>query len=599
MPKKKTISSNLLHAVNEKLQQALQLHQQGAVEKAQAIYQAILKQHPNHFDSLHLLGVSYIQIGQPAKSLELIAKALKINPESAQVNNNLGKALKDLGQFENALVAYEKALAIKPDYAEAYVNRGSVLLELNRPTEALQDFDRALSMNPGLASALINRGNALKALMRPSEALLEYGKALAINQNSAEAYSNRGNALKDLGRLDEALQDFDRAISLNPNYAEAYNNRGIALRDLNRSSDALADFDRSLQRKPDAADVYNNRGNALKDLKRLNEALDSYDKSIAIKPDFADAYWNKSLLLILAGDYLNGWPLYEWRLQKEDLKEGYYSFPQPSWRGLEDIRGKRLLVYAEQGFGDLIQFCRYLPQLSALGAEVVFEVPKPLVSLVSTLDDCVTVVAKGEKLPDFDAHCPVMSLPYVFKTTLETVPVTTPYLNSDANKVKLWRHKLGDKKLPRVGLAWSGSTAHKNDVNRSMRLEELLPLMDLPVEWHSLQKEYRQHDLEFLQKMPKMHQHQEDLHDFSDTAALIDCMDLVISVDTSVAHVAGALGKPVWILLPYVPDYRWMLERDDSPWYPTAHLFRQPQVADWKSVVEKLVTKLAQACQVS
>lgn len=590
-PQKKPLVQTLLQSANEKLQQALQLHQQGAVEKAQAIYQDILKQHPNHFDSLHLLGISYIQTGQPAKSLELIGKALKINPRLAQVHNNLGKAYKDLGQFKNAIVAYEKALVIKPDYAEAYVNRGSALLEIDRPAEALEDFDKALALNPNLSAAHINRGNALKSLLRLEEAIVQYNKALQLTPNSAEAYSNRGNVLKDLGRSDEALKDLDRAITLNPNYAEAYNNRGIVLRELNRSVEALNNFDQSLRLNPHAADVYNNRGNALKDIKRLPDALASYDKAISIKPDFADAYWNKSLLLILAGDYLNGWALYEWRQHKEDLKGSYYNFPQPAWRGQQDLSGKTLLVYAEQGFGDVIQFCRYLPQLHALGIKIVFEVPQPLVSLVSGLPCPMMVVAKGEQLPAFDAHCPVMSLPYAFKTALHTVPSAVPYIQSNASKVQEWQRKLGEKNRLRVGLVWSGSTAHKNDANRSVRLQDLQPLLDLSVEWHSLQKEYRQHDLEYLQRAKQINQHQLDLQDFSDTAALIECMDLVISVDTSVAHVAGALGKQVWILLPYAPDYRWMLERSDTPWYPTAKLFRQKEAGDWQGVVGKLVSE--------
>jgi len=320
----------------------------------------------------------------------------------------------------------------------------------------------------------------------------------------------------------------------------------------------------------------------------LDEALASYDKALALKPDYAEAYWNKSLLLILMGQYLEGWKLYEWRLQNDSTKNNYYTFPKPSWRGQESIRNKKLLVHSEQGLGDVIQFCRYLPQVKSLGAEIIFEVPKSLVSFVSTLNCPMTVVARGAALPDFDVYCPVMSLPYAFKTRVETVPAKTPYLFADRAKVEFWRKKLGTPEKPRVGLVWSGAAGNRGDAERSIRLKELLPLLDLPIEWCTLQNEFRPHDLEILKQHPEIRQHHDDLKDFSEIAAFIECLDLVVSVDTSFVHVAGAIGKPVWVLLPFVPDYRWMLDREDSPWYPTARLFRQPDIGDWRSVVDRV-----------
>jgi len=257
-----------------------------------------------------------------------------------------------------------------------------------------------------------------------------------------------------------------------------------------------------------------------------------------------------------------------------------------------DVRGKRLLIQGEQGLGDIIQFCRYLAQVKTLGAEIIFEVPESLIPLVSTMRCPMTVVAKGCPLPQFDAYCPVMSLPYVLKTTMETIPAEIPYLFAEESRVSKWQQRLGTNGKLRVGLVWSGSAAHKNDKNRSIRLEELLPLMDCRAEWHSLQKEYRQHDIPVLNQNPQIHQHQDHLEDFADTAALIECLDLVISVDTSVVHVAGAIGKQIWTLLPYCPDYRWMLDRDDSPWYPTAKLYRQSKDEDWQSVVHQVLLAL-------
>jgi hypothetical protein len=251
-----------------------------------------------------------------------------------------------------------------------------------------------------------------------------------------------------------------------------------------------------------------------------------------------------------------------------------------------------MLVYSEQGLGDIVQFCRYLPRLKALGAEIIFEAPKPLLSLLSTLDCPMTLVAKGETLPAFDAHCPVMSLPHAFETTVETIPAETPYLFSDPRKVRQWQQRLGAADRLRIGLVCSGSISHKYDARRNLRMQDLLPMLGLPMEWHSLQKEYRQHELAFLDQHPEIHRHERDLLDFSDTAALIEGMDLVISVDTSVAHVAGAMGKPVWILLPFAPDYRWMLDRDDTSWYPTARLFRQPAHGDWQDAIAEVVLAL-------
>jgi hypothetical protein len=470
---------------------------------------------------------------------------------------------------------------------------GTGYLQLDKCELGLRHLDRVLEQFPSHTDVLTNRGIALKELGRYEEAIASFDRALSIKPDLAEAYSNRGNALKGLKRYEESVQSYDKAIELKPDYADAYMNRSVALHELRRLEEALISAEFAISFNAYDAEAFNNRALTLQALKRLDEALASYDTALALKPDYAEAYWNKSLLFILMGRYLEGWELYEWRFNVRDLKDNYYTFPQPAWRGLKDIRGKKLLIYAEQGLGDVIQFCRYIPQIDILGAEIIFEVPKTLVSFISTLNSNLSVVEKGEPLPEFDAYCPVMSLPYVFKTTVQTIPAQIPYLFSDKQKVENWQHKLGDKQKMRIGLVWSGSTTHKSDMHRSTGLKEMLPLIDLPVEWHSLQKEYRLHDLEVIKQHPEIHQHQNELNDFSDTASLIECMDLVITVDTSVAHAAGAIGKPVWILLPFVPDYRWMLDREDSPWYPTAKLFRQPKMGDWMSMVETVRNELA------
>ena len=463
-------------------------------------------------------------------------------------------ALHQSGQLDLAEIQYKKLLNYLPDNTLLLTNLGTIALQRGRLEEALASYDRTITLNP----------------------------------DYAEAYSNRGNSLKDLNRLEEALASYDRAIALNPNYAEAYSNRGNALRDLNRLDEALASLDRAIALNPEYAEAYSNRGNALKDLKRLDEALASYDHAIVLNPDSAEAYWNKSLLKILIGEYLEGWKLYEWRWKKEPQINSLRAYHQPLWLGDESIFHKTLLIYPEQGFGDYIQCIRYAALVEQLGAKVILEVPSRLLTLCSTLKGQPILIENGKPLPSFDYHCPVMSLPLALKTTVETVPAQIPYLYADDQRKKRWNEKLGNKTVTRIGLVWSGSTTHKNDHNRSLLLNQLTSLLVLPVEFHSLQKEIREIDVKTLTDFPKIHQHQDDLLDFFDTAALIDEMDLVISVDTAVAHLSGAMGKKTFILLPYSPDYRWMLDRADSPWYPTATLFRQPSVGDWDSVIAEI-----------
>jgi hypothetical protein len=546
-------------------------------------------------------------------------KGSAINPDYADAYCNWGLALQQLGRLDDALASYDHALAIKPDFADAYHNRGNVLQGLRRPNEALASYDKALAIRPVSAGTYHNRGVALQQLGRLDDALASFDHALAINPAYAAAYHSRGVTLHKRKRLDEALASYDKALAIDPDYADAYCSRGVALQELKRVEDALASFEKAIAIKPGLAAAHSNRGGSLRDLKRLDEALAShdralaidpgyavahknrgsvlrelgrldealasFDKALALDPNYADAWFSKATLLLSAGRYLEGWPLYEWRLKQDETRDAYYVFPKPAWRGDTDIRGKKLLIFAEQGLGDIVQFCRYLPQLHALGAELVVEIPKRLIAFISTLDCPMTIVEKGKPLPAFDAYCPVMSLPYIFKTTVETIPADIPYLFSDAEKVRRWQKKLGKKKKPRVGLVWSGADTHKNDLNRSVRLKDLLPIIELPfIEWHSLQREYRPADLATLKQHREIRQHQDEFDDFSDTVALIECMDLVISVDTSVVHVTGAMGRPLWILLSFAADFRWMLEGIETPWYPTAKLYRQPTFDDWPSV---------------
>ena len=417
---------------------------------------------------------------------------------------------------------------------------------------------------------------------------IQYKKLLNYLPDSTLLLTNLGTIALQKGRLEDGVRTIGKSLQINSNQPNALNNRGYALKNLKRLDEALVSFDHAIALKPDYVEAYSNRGNALKDLNRLDEALASYDRAIALTPDHADAYWNKSLLKILIGEYLEGWKLYEWRWKKEPQINSLRAYHQPLWLGDESIIHKTLLIYPEQGFGDYIQFIRYAALVEQIGAKVILEVPSELMTLCSTLKGQFTLIEKGKPLPNFDYYCPVMSLPLALKTTVESIPAQIPYLYADDEKQKQWYKKLGAKTLTRIGLVWSGSAIQKKDRNRSMLLNQLTSLFELPVEIHSLQKEIRKIDIKTLTDFPKIHQHQDDLQDFSDTAALIEAMDVVISVCTSVAHLSGAMGKKTFILLSYSPSERWMLDRTDSPWYPTATLFRQPAMGDWDSVISEI-----------
>ncbi len=521
----------------------------------------------------------------PKRHIPNVSPYLK---SSIDVNKLIHQALShhQKGQLDDAQKIYEQILKVNPKHFDALQLKATVFLQKKQLTEALIFFESALVINPNNADIYNNYGNVLGGLNKFDEALTSYDKAIQLKPDHANAYNNRGVLLYEIKQLDEALISCDRAIQLKPDYVEAYYNRGNVLKDLKRFDEALTNYDKAIQLKPDYASAYNNRGIALRNLKRFDEALLSYNKAIQLKPDYAEAYWNKSLLKILLGEYLEGWQLYESRINKKDMKNNYPNYPQPLWLGNESLEDKTIMVHSEQGLGDSIQFCRYLPMLKALKSKhIIFQVEKSLVSLMSSLDEEIIIIEKGKPLPSFDYYCPLLSLPLAFKTTLLHMPLNTQYLYADAEMSKYWSNKLGKKTKPRIGLVWSGSTIHENDLNRSLLLKQLSPLLQLSFEFHSLQKEIRESDRKTLDEYQSIQQHQDDLKDFSDTAALMIHMDLIISVDTSVAHLAGALGKPVFILLPFMPDYRWMLDRSDTPWYSSATLFRQPIVDDWNSVI--------------
>ncbi len=405
-----------------------------------------------------------------------------------------------------------------------------------------------------------------------------------------------GAELEKRGCLEEALECYEWAISTKTDFALAYVKTGDVLQRLCRFDQALSSYDRAILLKEDCTEALFERAALLQYLKKYDQAMDSYDRAIEINPDFATAYWGKSNLKLLLGDYEQGWQLHEWRWKIEAYRKIYGSYSAPLWLGEQPLAGKTLLIHAEAGLGDTIQYSRYVPMAEALGAQVIFEVPAPLVPLMSTLGINVKVIEQGTSLPDFDVHCPAMSLPLAFRTTLTTVPATVPYLSVDPQKTELCKQRLGNKTKPRIGIIYTGMNGRDLESNpatkRTIPLELLYPLFQLPLEFHLMQKDIRPDDTAALANIDQLQVHNKYLKDFSDTAALAQEMDLVISIDTSVAHLVAALGQPVWVLLPFSTDYRWTREGVRTPWYPSALLFRQSAIGDWSAVISDVVHQL-------
>jgi tetratricopeptide (TPR) repeat protein len=608
------------------------LHELRRFDEALANYDRALAMRPDYAEALFNRAITLQELERFEEALASHDRALALQPDQADAFINRGNTLRQLKRFEEALASYHQALVLKPNYFDALNNRGVTLHELKRFSEALASYDRALVLWPDHAGALNNRGITLHELKRFDEALASYDRALALQPDGAEPFSNRGNALRQLKRFDEALASYDQALALKPDYFDALNNRGVTLHELKRFPEALASYDCALALRPDHFAALTNRGVTLHELRRFDEALASYDRALAIRPDYAEAlfnrgvtlyqlkqldealvcydlalavnpdyvdgHFNKALLHLLKGDYDAGWREYEWRWRRwkeQNLTPFKRDFTQPLWLGQTAIEGKTILLHAEQGSGDTIQFCRYAPLVAGRGARVLLEVPVQLKDLMASLVGVAEIIAGQDKPPDFDMHCPLLSLPLALGTRVESIPAQVPYFTVPPESLRRWAGAVGPKRNLRIGLVWSGSSGHKGDAIRSISLRSLLPLADLDAEFVSLQKEVRGDDATALKERGDIVHFGDELNTFADTAAVIANLDLVISVDTSVAHLAGALAKPVWVLLPFLPDFRWLLDREDSPWYPTARLFRQQAPGDWSGVISRVVIELEKA----
>lgn len=496
------------------------------------------------------------------------------------------------GQLDEAALIYSEILAAAPEQPDAANLLGLIRYQQGRNVEALQLIGTALQRAAQSADILNNFALVLNALGRHDEAQEQFEKALAIDRNHVNALNNRADALARSGRTEQALAAYQRLLQVQPGHLGALNESGGLSMRLGRPDAALACYDRAIEISP-LPELYVNKGTALRALQRDEEALACFEKAAALKPDLAEARWNASLVRLRRGDFARGWKDYEWRWRKADWAGRQRHFPAPLWLGEQPIAGKTIVLHAEQGLGDTIQFVRYAALVAGRGATVILECPPQLKSLMHDVEGVARVVARGEPLPPLDFHCPLMSLPWAFKTELATVPANVPYLRPDVERTAELGERLPRNGRWRVGLCWAGSRAHLGDRDRSIALTALNSILDLPgLQFVSLQKEAG--DIALLAQSPHVVDIAHELHDFADTAAVIANLDLVVSVDTSVAHLAGAMAVPVKLLLPFSPDFRWMLDRADSPWYPTMRLFRQSAIGAWPGAIASLRDELAE-----
>jgi len=550
--------------VRAAFERALALHREGNVAGAEESCEEILRRFPQHLGALNLLGVICLRSGRYKRAETLLRQAIDLNPKAAAAHSNLGDALRCLKRPKQALLQYNKAIALQADLAIAYHGRGLVLQDLKQFAPALASYDKAILLRSNFARAFFNRGNVLRLLKRPQAALESYDKAIALEPTLDKSYLNRGAVLTDMNRNDDALESFEKAVAI----------------------------------KPDSEIAHYNRGNALRDLDRFEEAIESYDRALALKQDYVPALWNQANCLLQIGNYERGLRQYEHRQSRTHLLKKR-AYTQPVWTGVEEIAGKVLFIYPELYLGDMLQYCRYAPLAEARGAKVVLSAQNSLHQLLRSLSPTLEIIGEDAVPAGFDLHCPLMSLPYAFRTTLETIPGQVPYLHPEPERIEKWKAQIGDQGI-KVGLCWQGSQKpYAVKLQRSFSPLHFRGIAKFPgVRLFCMQKPEGLDPLAGLPQHLKVESLGSDYdagpQAFLDCAAVMQCLDLIVTTDTALAHLAGALGRPTWLVLKQVPDWRWMLERNDSPWYPTMRLFRQTERNDWKSAFNQVEAALAE-----
>jgi tetratricopeptide (TPR) repeat protein len=502
--------------------------------------------------------------------------------------------LRQLGQLAQAKDLLQQVVAAQPRHAEALHLLGIVLHQSGEVGAAIEVMQRAVAANPNVPLYFSNLGEMLRLAGRFDEAVAAGERAVALHPGYAHGLNNLGIAHYDRREYEQAAECYLRALARDPSFAEAHNNLGNAYRALHKLEDSIASFDRALRLRPNYVDAVANQASALHLIGRIDDAIAAYRKAISMHPAHANAHSGVGLLYLMNGDFAEGWYEYEWRLRSSEATAP--SLPGAVWGG-ESLQGRRILVYSEQGFGDALQFCRYLPLLRERGATVFLRVSAALNPLIAESMPWLQIFSDARAgLPEYDCHCALLSLPHRMETRLETIPATVPYLRAPAEALGRWAERIpADQPILKVGIVWAGSKLHVNDLNRSIALSDWAPILDVEgVRFFSLQvgadapqaAEAPGRGLTDLSAL---------LTNYAETAAAVEQLDLVIAVDTSVVHLAGALAKPTWVLLPWVPDWRWLRDREDNPWYPTMRLFRQPERFAWKPVLARVAQELAAA----
>ena len=604
------------------------LRKRGRLDEAVACYLQTLRLEPDDAEAQNNLGIMLANQGRLDEAAECFQLAIGLKPDYPDAHNNLGNILEKQDKLDEAVACYQQALQLKPDYPEAHYNLGIVLGRQDKLDEAVACYQQALQLKPDYPDAHNNLGTVLGRQDKLDEAVASYQQAIRLNPNSPGTHNNLGLALarqnkldeavacyqqalrlkppgdpdvhNNLGialgkqnKLDEAVARFQQAISLKPDYPDAYNNLGTMLEKQNKLDEAVASYQQAIRLKPDYPDAHNNLGIVLGRQCKLDEAVASYQQAIRLKPDYPEAHWNLGLTRLHMGHLEQGWPGYEWRWKCKEFLP-LPPFQPPLWDG-SPLDGRTILVHAEQGLGDTLQFIRYVPLVQQRGGRVILVCQPSLIRLLTRSLGIEQLLAQGDPLPEFDLHVPLLSLPGLLGTTLESVPADVPYLEAEPQLVAAWRQRLGSYPGFKIGIIWQGNPDHRMDRFRSAPLSQLAPLARVPgVHLLSLQKGPGAEQLAaFTDRFPVIDLGS-GLADFLDAAAVLKNLDLVISVDTSVAHLAGALGIPVWVALSFPGEWRWLMGRDDSPWYPTMRLFRQTRLGQWEDVFHRIAEALQQ-----
>ncbi len=575
------------------LQKAVGLHRQGELDQAEKSYRFILKEIPNHPDALHLLGLIQGDKGLLKKAKELIHRAIELDPKAAAFYVSMGDILKREGHHTEAITYYRKALERNPHRIEPLCNMGNVFRETGRLKQAVNCYHKALRINPNLPEAYNNMGLTYELQKEYDTAKVCYQKAIALNPNYFEAHSNLGNIYRKVTNFEAAISQYKQALSIDPDNTAVNYNLGVLLQTTGNPEKALAYYRKAIEHHPPVADAHNNLGKYYQEQNLPDQAIGHFDQAIKLVPDHFDAHLNRALSLLATGGFKEGWQEYEWRFKRDQWKKVYpHKLAGRRWNGSK-FPGKTLLIHTEQGFGDTIWFVRYLPFVKSLGGNVIFEVRPELIDLLNTYKKWVRLIPMSFDHPPkvaYDYYVPLMSLAGVLKTNVKSIPDRVPYVCASETMKKKWAPRIQTNGL-NVGLVWAAKTTNAH--GRSCPLEEFLPLFHLQgVNIYGLQKGEDTFQLnKFSVKMTNLGS---CFKNFADTAGAIENLDLVVSVDTSVAHLAGAMGKPVWIVVPCAADWKWLLQRKDSPWYPTMRIFRQPRPGDWAAAIKRIKSGLIQ-----